>query len=121
MLFVKDFVRMREFYGRVLEAAPVNTEWTDSWALFDLEGSGFALHAIPADAGGVVSGERKAVKLIFAVDDVPSELMRLEAIGVKTIGRTWQNPGESCDCLDPEGNVFQIAARASLPRLFGRS
>jgi predicted enzyme related to lactoylglutathione lyase len=123
MLFVKDFARMREFYLSVFQSNPVNTQWTDSWAMFDVGGSGFALHAIPAEFTSAPSptNERKTVKLIFAVEDVPRELARLKALGARTLERSWQDQNESCDCLDPEGNVFQIAARATLPHLFGRN
>jgi catechol 2,3-dioxygenase-like lactoylglutathione lyase family enzyme len=49
MIYVKDFDRMKGFYRQMLNAEPVNTEWTDSWALFDTGGTRFALHAIPAE------------------------------------------------------------------------
>ena len=119
MLYAKDFARMREFYGRLLQAQPINTEWTDTWALFDTGGTKFALHAIP----GKQAEERRetsAVKLIFAVEDLPTEHARLEAMGVTMLQRSWQQPGESCDCVDPEGNIFQIAARNRLAHLFGQ-
>jgi predicted enzyme related to lactoylglutathione lyase len=128
MLYVKDFIRMREFYGNLLQARPINTEWTDTWALFDVGGTGFALHAIRADHAEKVERtshppkrESSPVKLIFAVEDVSSERARLEAMGVSTLQRSWQDAAESCECVDPEGNIFQIAARTRLPHLFGRN
>jgi predicted enzyme related to lactoylglutathione lyase len=124
MLYVRDFARMREFYARVLQTPPINSEWTDTWALFDTGGTGFALHAIPEPGSGNISiaeREQSPVKLIFAVEDVPAERARLESIGIKTIQRSWQDTAESCDCVDPEGNIFQIAARMLLPHLFGRA
>jgi predicted enzyme related to lactoylglutathione lyase len=127
MLYVKDLARMREFYERVLQTPPINTEWTDTWTLFDAGGMNFALHAIPAKhARGIELSsppekrERSPVKLIFAVDDVPTERARLEAMGVTTLLQSWQEPAESCDCVDPESNIFQIAARIRLPQLFGQ-
>jgi predicted enzyme related to lactoylglutathione lyase len=128
MLYVKDLAQMRKFYGSVLQTPSINTEWTDTWAVFDVGGTKFALHAIPAKhAEGIELSspppkyERSPVKLVFAVGDVPAERARLEAMGVATLQRTWQEPGESCDCVDPEGNIFQIAARIRLPHLFGQS
>ena len=116
MLYVKDFPRMREFYGRMLGAVPVNTEWTETWALFDAEGTRFALHAIPEEytreieiSSPPMAREGSPVKLIFAVDDVPVERARLEAMGIAMLPRPGQNAAESCDGVDPEGNVFQIA------------
>ncbi len=64
--------------------------------------------------------EKSPVKLVFAVADIPAERARLEAMGVTTLQPSWQEPGESCDCVDPEGNIFQIAARIRLPHLFGQ-
>jgi predicted enzyme related to lactoylglutathione lyase len=128
MLYVKDLTRMREFYGSVLQTPPINKEWTDTWALFDAGGTKFALHAIPAKHAEETElssppppREGSPVKLVFAVGDVPAERARLEAMGVAIVARSWQEPGESCDCIDPEGNVFQIAARIRLPHLFGQS
>jgi predicted enzyme related to lactoylglutathione lyase len=122
MLYVKDLARMREFYGRVFQSPPINTEWTDTWALFDAGGTKFALHTIPGKhTDGASPTLNLKVKLIFAVEDVPAEGARLEAMGVSLLQRSWQEAGESCDCVDPEGNIFQIAARASLPHLFGQS
>ncbi len=125
MLYVKDLPGMREFYAKLLQTQPAKAEWSDTWALFDVGKTSFALHAIPSgasDTGPASPAEREQspVKLIFAVEDLPAELARLEAMGVKMLRRPWQEPAESCDCIDPEGNVFQIAARTRLPHLFGR-
>ena len=116
MLYVKDFARMRRFYEGMLGAHPVNTEWTDRWALFDSGGARFALHAIPTELAGNVEissppepRELSPVKLIFGADDVEREQMRLEAMGITMVRRPWPRPGEACDGIDPEGNVFQIA------------
>jgi predicted enzyme related to lactoylglutathione lyase len=128
MLYVRDLARMRQFYGSVLQTLPINTAWTDTWALFDVGGTKFALHAIPGKhAEGIELSspppkrEESPVKLVFAVGDVPAERARLEAMGVATLQQSWQEPGESCDCVDPEGNIFQIASRIRLPHLFGQS
>lgn len=50
------------------------------------------------------------MKLIFEVKDVESERSRLESLGIKLLRRPWQKPGEACDAVDPEGNVFQICS-----------
>jgi len=117
VLFVKDFPRMRDFYGDMLQARPINREATDSYALFTPNGGRFAIHAIPQEyardiqiASPPQARERNPVKLIFAVEDVPSERARLAAMGVTMLQRSWQNPTEACDGVDPEGNVFQITS-----------
>jgi predicted enzyme related to lactoylglutathione lyase len=116
VIYVKDFPRMKEFYGQMFRAQPVNTERADTWALFDAAGTRFALHAIPAEYAQDIeisspprAREMNPVKLIFAVDDVPAERTRLEAMGITILQRTWQNPSEACDGIDPEGNVFQLS------------
>jgi catechol 2,3-dioxygenase-like lactoylglutathione lyase family enzyme len=84
MLYVKDFTRMREFYRDMLQSQPINAEWTDTWAFFEVGGTGFALHAIPrehADKTDPSSPPPKRaqapVKLIFAVEDISAERARL--------------------------------------------
>jgi extradiol dioxygenase family protein len=120
MLYVKDFPHMRDLYETMLGTRPVNTEWTDKWALFDLGGARFALHAIPQEYARKIqissspkARETEPVKLIFAVDNVPAERNRLEAMGITMLQRPWQDPTEACDAVDPEGNIFQISAARS--------
>jgi predicted enzyme related to lactoylglutathione lyase len=117
MVYVKDFPRMKQFYSEMLGNKPVNKEWTDSWAEFDAGGASFALHAIAAEiARGIeISSppkprERAPIKLIFRVDDVRAERARLESSGITVLTRPWQNPEESCEGIDPEGNIFQISS-----------
>lgn len=114
MIYVKDFPRMREFYSEMLGVPPVNKEWADSWAEFDLDGSRFALHAIPPEiARGIeISSppkprEKDPVKLVFEVPDVEAERRRLESLGIQTVQRPWG----AWDGIDPEGNVFGIVGR----------
>jgi len=117
MLYVKDLPRMRNFYQQMLGAESLHTEWTDTWALFDAgDGVRFALHAIPAGIAESISissppepRESSPVKLIFAVDNVPEERQRLEALGITMLQRPWQG-SDQCDGIDPEGNIFQISS-----------
>ena len=120
ILFVKDFPRMRESYKDMLQVGPVNTEWVDVWARFDLGGADFALHAIPEEyARGIQissppqAREQNPVKLVFLVKDVSSERARLEAMGAAMLQRPWQGENDACDGVDPEGNVFQLVSEAN--------
>jgi hypothetical protein len=54
--------------------------------------------------------ETSPVKLIFAVDNVPAERNRLEALGITMLQRPWQNATEQREGVDPEDDVFQISA-----------
>ena len=115
ILYVKDLERMKHFYSEVLSTNPSNQDGTDTWATFETGGARFSLHAIPAEiAKSIVIAsppsprEQHAVKLIFEVKDVELEHARLESLGVQMLRRAWQKPGEACDAVDPEGNVFQI-------------
>jgi len=78
-------------------------------------GAVLALHAIPAEIAKNIEikspptpREEDAVKLIFEVKDVESERVRLESLGIQVLRRPWQKPGETCDAVDPEGNIFQV-------------
>jgi predicted enzyme related to lactoylglutathione lyase len=115
ILYVKDLERMKRFYGEMLGTMPTNQLWTESWATFETGGARFSLHAIPSEiAKNIEIGspptprEEEPVKLIFEVKDVESERTRLESLGIQILRRPWQRPGEACDAVDPEGNVFQI-------------
>jgi predicted enzyme related to lactoylglutathione lyase len=109
ILFVNDLHRMASFYTSALGCQPVAQTRTDTWAEFD--GGAFALHAIPPELRCDVTApatprEKSPVKLSFAVDDVETELTRLEALGVPMLPRSWG----ARDCVDPEGNVFALCA-----------
>jgi predicted enzyme related to lactoylglutathione lyase len=117
MLYVKDLERMKRFYADMLGTEPGNENRADVWAAFDAGAARFYLHAIPAALAmdieidtPPVMREDCPVKLIFEVKDVEGERERLESLGVQTIRRPWQVRGESCDAVDPEGNVFQICS-----------
>ena len=117
ILYVKDLERMKRFYGAMLGSNPTNRDGTDVWATFETGGARFSLHAIPAEIAKRIviespptPREQHAVKLSFEVKDVESELARLDSLGVQTLRRPWQNPGEACDAVDPEGNVFRICS-----------
>jgi predicted enzyme related to lactoylglutathione lyase len=117
VLYVKNFPRMKVFYQQMLGSQPVNTEWIDTWALFDTGSTRFSLHAIPTQIAQSIAisdppeaRESSPVKLIFAVGNVPEERKRLEAMGITIVQRLWQNAAEECDGVDPEGNIFQISS-----------
>ena len=117
MLYVKNLRRMRDFYAGILGVQPANQEWTETWAAFDIGSVRFALHAIPAEIAANIEiasppalRETNPVKLIFEIDDVEATRLRLESRGFQTIRRPWQKPGEAFDCVDPEGNIFQICS-----------
>lgn len=117
MVYVKDLERMKQFYGQLLGVEPTNQKSTNEWVAFDTGGVRFALHAIPGDIAKNIEiasppepRESGAVKLIFAVKDVEGERERLESLGIRTVRRPWQQPGEACDAVDPEGNVFQLCS-----------
>ena len=120
MLYVKDLETMKRFYGEMLGARPTNHGSTQVWAAFETEGARFALHAIPSEIARNIEiqspptpREGYPVKLIFEVEDIESERARLESLGIQVLKRSWQKPGEACDAVDPEGNVFQICSLAS--------
>jgi len=117
MLYVKDLERMKQFYGDMLGVKPANEDWPDVYATFDAGGARFALHAIPPEIARQIEvatpptpRDKGLVKLIFEVKDVEAERARLESLGIQMLRRSWQAPGEACDAVDPEGNIFQICS-----------
>ena len=62
----------------------------------------------------------RQVATVIVDDDVSIERARLAGMGVTILQRPCQDAAESCDCVDSEGNIFQIAGRVRLPNLFGR-
>jgi predicted enzyme related to lactoylglutathione lyase len=117
VLYVKDLERMKRFYSEILGTKPTNQKFADLWATFETGGARLALHAVPAEIAENIEisspprrREEEPVKLIFEVNDVESERARLESLGIEVLRRHWQKPGETCDAVDPEGNIFQISS-----------
>jgi catechol 2,3-dioxygenase-like lactoylglutathione lyase family enzyme len=110
MLYVKDIHRMAAFYSGTLGLKPIAATRTETWVDLQAGTANLALHAIPPEiATGIEiadARENNPVKLMFEVDDVASECERLEALGVTVRRRPWG----AADCIDPEGNIFQIFA-----------
>jgi predicted enzyme related to lactoylglutathione lyase len=118
ILYVKDLERMKRFYREMFGTGRSNQRCTDAWATFETGGACFSLHAIPAEIAKRIDiqsppipPEEQPVKLIFEVTAVELERVRLESLGIQILRRPWQKPGEACDAVDPESNVFQICAR----------
>jgi predicted enzyme related to lactoylglutathione lyase len=118
MLYVKDLERMKRFYGAMLGTSASNQYRTDVWATFKTGAAYFSLHLIPTELATAIEiksppipREECPVKLIFEVKDVEAERSRLESLGIQTLRRPWQKPGQACDAVDPEGNVFQICSQ----------
>lgn len=112
MLFVKDLERMCSFYGSLLGLKPIAETRTDGWAEFAVGPVRLGLHAIPKEIADTIEitsppavREETPIKLIFAVEDLNAEYVRLMALGMDLRRRPWG----ACDGVDPEGNVFQIA------------
>jgi catechol 2,3-dioxygenase-like lactoylglutathione lyase family enzyme len=114
MIFVKDLERMSAFYQDGLGLRPLPEKTREGWAEFDAGGSVVALHAIPAQyaqniviASPPVAREDNPIKLVFRAADLSAARAQLVAHGA-VMGeiRSWG----TCDGLDPEGNVFQIAS-----------
>ena len=123
MLYVKDLERMKRFYSEMLGVEP-KANWTNAWAAFDTGGVRFTLHAIPADIAEKIEiecppvpRESEPVKLIFEVRDVEGERERLQSLGIRTLRRPWQQHGEACDAINPEGNIFQLGSSGADARL----
>ena len=115
ILWVENFVSMREFYSRVLGLKVVDGQDSEGWTQFLVGDGRFALHAIPSEYltnSGEVSEPTarwdSLVKNVFYVRDLKDALSSLAGHDVKRAPGGF--PGEDyVDFLDPEGNVFQIS------------
>jgi catechol 2,3-dioxygenase-like lactoylglutathione lyase family enzyme len=111
MIYVSDLDRMVAFYAGTLGLKLVEETTADVYVELDAGAIHLGLHVIPASARcersePVRPREQNPVKLNFEVEDVVSEIERLEALGVTIIKRPWG----AYDGVDPEGNVFGICS-----------
>ena len=115
ILWVENFVAMREFYSRVLDLNVADEQDSEGWIQFLVGDGRFAFHAIPpeyltdsGDAPEPTARWDSPVKNVFYVRDLKDALVRLANHDVKRAPGGF--PGEDyVDFLDPEGNVFQIS------------
>ena len=113
IVFAKDLERMTAFYRDGLGLRVIPETRQEGWVELDAGGALIALHAIPAHIAETIevktppeAREDTAIKLVFLTDDVAAARAHLAAHGAVMFDpRSWG----SCDGLDPEGNVFQIA------------
>jgi catechol 2,3-dioxygenase-like lactoylglutathione lyase family enzyme len=113
LLFVKELPKMTAFYQAALGLAEIPGRASDGYVELDAGGVTLGLHAIPAHlaaeiaiASPPVAREETPLKLIFEVPDLDAARAHLLAHGAQMMD---VRPWGSCDGLDPEGNVFQIA------------
>ncbi|MCA9675119.1 MAG: VOC family protein [Kofleriaceae bacterium] len=114
LVYACDLDRLLAFYRDGL-GLPVR-ERADGWAVLGDGGATLALHAIPAAIAATIElatppvrRDDTPIKLIFTTTDLAATRARLEAHGA--IMDPPRDP-RRCDGVDPEGNVFQIAAPA---------
>jgi catechol 2,3-dioxygenase-like lactoylglutathione lyase family enzyme len=107
ILFAADVGRLRDFYREAFGLAVI--EDSPGWVRLDADGTELALHAIPGAPPVAEPPHPRAdvpVKLVFEVDDLDAARERLSRLA------PMRAPVEGhSDGVDPEGNVFQIAAR----------
>lgn len=113
MIFVKDFTALEDFYTGVLGLHPIEATRSEGWLEFS---EGLALHAIPEHiARDIVIAsppelrDETPFKPIFQTEDLQAACARLQESGV-TVKRYDRG---SADCVDPEGNIFQICKQLS--------
>ena len=114
MIYVSDVPRMAAFYADTLRLRPIEETRQDGYVAFDAGGSTFALHAIVGAEPCKISSppkprETNPVKLSCEVEDVASEVERLEGLGVTIVRRPWG----AHDAIDPEGNIFGLYSKGN--------
>ena len=113
VLFVSDMARMIAFYRDGLGLHYRAERSSETWAEFDAGGVTLGLHSIPSEIAQRVeistppeARSDTPIKLVFGAPDLEAARAHLIAHGAVMFEvTTWG----TCDGLDPEGNVFQIA------------
>lgn len=104
---------MREFYEHVLGLTVVPGGQEDGYVQLQAGPVIVALHAIPEPLAASISidspptpREGTPIKIVFLVSTLEAERTRLVQRGATMFATTaWG----TCDGVDPEGNVFQVA------------
>jgi catechol 2,3-dioxygenase-like lactoylglutathione lyase family enzyme len=120
IVFVKDLPRMQRFYCEGLQLEIVDV--SDGWVRFAANGgASLALHAIPASIAAQIEvtdppRERSdtPIKITFRVADVDAARARVAERGAHMREARRSTDTATCDGVDPEGNVFQLRASASV-------
>jgi len=114
IVFAKDLVKMRAFYEGGLGLKVIDVQ--EGWVKLEAGGASVALHAIPGDIAATIeiadppaARERTPLKLVFDVDDLEATLSSLRNSGGRMFQPRRGARSISCDGIDPEGNVFNIA------------
>jgi predicted enzyme related to lactoylglutathione lyase len=113
LIFAVDLPRMIAFYRDGVGLRLRTERLSKTWAEFEAGTGGLALHAIPAEiardiaiADPPLPRSATPIKLVFETADLDTARERVLAHG----GALLLARGTGAiDCLDPEGNVFQIA------------
>lgn len=117
LIFAKDLERLASFYGSVLGLTPRTTPDGGFVELLCDGQVALSLHALPpAIASQVALGdppharEDTAIKPCFEVDGLEAVREVVLAHGARAKD-VWEWRGRAyCDCIDPEGNVFQLTS-----------
>lgn len=114
MLFVKDLDAMATFYRDGFGLTDDAAASSPGYLVLSGEGTRLALHALPEAVAGRIAiadppepRSDTAIKLLFAVDDLPSTSTRLEALGAQLFDT---GDDDAHDAIDLEGNVFRVSA-----------
>ena len=105
---VDDFEAQRRFYRDTLGF--VETDASDGWAQFDVDGNLFELMPRGSDP----PFETRSYQVSFAVEDIEGARNELIAPGVTPLGEIEGGPDQPyrwCYFRGPEGNAFGITQR----------
>lgn len=117
IVYAKDLPVLGAFYRDALDL-PVTRDDPTHWEL-TAGHTTIVVHAIPHAIAAEIEitappsvREETPVKLIFAADDLAAARRRIATLGGSIVDRPWSDPARTFDAIDPEGNVFQVAASA---------
>lgn len=120
VLFAKDAAALATFYHETLGLTP--STWQADHVVLSSLGFDLVVHQIPERLAQAVTldapprrREQAAMKLCFPVENIERARAAAAALGgvLDPPASEWMD-GDAATCLghDPEGNVFQVRARA---------
>jgi predicted enzyme related to lactoylglutathione lyase len=119
LIYAKDLARLSSFYQQVLGMKLLHADHDHH--VIESADMQLIIHAIPSQIAATIDiasppepREEQAIKLFFTVPSLVQAAAVASGLGGALFGDAYSGPGFSVsNGYDPEGNVFQVRARAS--------
>jgi predicted enzyme related to lactoylglutathione lyase len=123
VIFAKSVPKLADFYRAIAEMTVVHHD--KDHVVLDQEGFQVVIHGIPKAISAQIHiaeppqvREETPIKICLPVASIGNARTKAAELGgnVKPKGKEWEGRGfRACDGYDPEGNVFQVRERGTIP------